>query len=155
MKILVIGGGPAGYEAALVASELGAEVTVVDRSGLGGACVLYDCVPSKTLCTTAEAVTWMEAAATLGLSPPDDPPPMKVNLATVFARIVWLVEAQSRDIEKKLAAANVRVVHAGARFDGARAIVVEANGDSDRIEPDVVLVATGSAPRELDSAKPD
>ncbi len=155
MKILIIGGGPAGYEAALVASELGAEVTVVDRSGLGGACVLYDCVPSKTLCTTAEAVTWMEAASTLGLAPPDEPPHLKVNLATVFARIVWLAEAQSRDIEKKLAAANVRVLHASARFEGPRSIVVDTDGDTEVLEPDVVLIATGSAPRELDAAKPD
>src|ERR687892_549666 len=134
MKILVIGGGPAGYEAALVASELGAEVTVVDRSGLGGACVLYDCVPSKTLCTTAEAVTWMEAAATLGLAARDEPPALAVDLSTVFARIVWLVEAQSRDIEKKLAASNVRVLHATARLDGQRSLVVEANGEEERLE---------------------
>ena len=155
MRIAIIGGGPAGYEAALVASELGAEVTVVDRSGLGGACVLYDCVPSKTLCTTAEAVTWIEAASTLGLAPADEPPPLKVNLSTVFARITWLAEAQSRDIEKKLAAANVRVVHAAARLEGPRSIAIETDGETDRMDADVVLIATGSAPRELDPAKPD
>lgn len=155
MRIVIVGGGPAGYEAALVASELGAEVTVVDRSGLGGACVLYDCVPSKTLCTTAEAVTWIEAAGTLGLAPPDEPPPLKVNLSTVFARITWLAEAQSRDIEKKLAAANVRVLGSTARLEGPRSIVLETNGETERLEADVVLIATGSAPRELDTARPD
>ena len=156
MKIVIIGGGPAGYEAALVAAELGADVTVVDRSsGLGGACVLYDCVPSKTLCTTAEAVTWMEAASTLGLAPPDEPPPLKVNLATVFARIVWLVEAQSRDIEKKLAAAGVRVVKGAGRLSDPRSVVAETDGDDERLDADVVLIATGSAPRELASAAPD
>ena len=46
-RIVIIGGGPAGYEAALVAAQLGADVTVVDRDGLGGACVLTDCVPSQ------------------------------------------------------------------------------------------------------------
>ena len=51
-RIVVIGGGPAGYEAALVAAAHGrdvTQVTVVDSDGVGGACVLYDCVPSKTL----------------------------------------------------------------------------------------------------------
>ena len=47
-RIVIIGGGPAGYEAALVAAARGSEVTVVDSDGIGGACVLYDCVPSKT-----------------------------------------------------------------------------------------------------------
>src|SRR4029077_7822711 len=51
-RIVVFGGGPAGYEAALVAAQLGAAVTIVDRDGIGGACVLTDCVPSKTLSAT-------------------------------------------------------------------------------------------------------
>ena len=155
MKIVIIGGGPAGYEAALVAAELGAEVTVVDRVGLGGACVLFDCVPSKTLCTSAEAVTWMEAAPALGLASVEDPPRPNVNLSTVFSRIIWLAEAQSRDIEKKLTAAQVRVVHGGARLTDAGTVVAETDGEDERLDSDVVLVATGSSPRELPSAKPD
>jgi dihydrolipoamide dehydrogenase len=155
MRIVIVGGGPAGYEAALVAAELGADVTVVDKVGLGGACVLYDCVPSKTLCTSAEAVTWMEAAPKLGLASPDHPPVPEVNLSTVFSRIVWLAEAQSRDIEKKLASSGVRVIHGEGRFDGPHAVVASSNGDEERLDADVALVATGSAPRELDAAKPD
>jgi dihydrolipoamide dehydrogenase len=53
-SVAIIGGGPGGYEAALVASQLGGEVTLIDRDGLGGAAVLTDCVPSKTLIATAE-----------------------------------------------------------------------------------------------------
>ncbi len=52
-RIVIMGGGPAGYEAALVAAQHGADVTVVERDGLGGACVLYDCVPSKTFIASA------------------------------------------------------------------------------------------------------
>ncbi len=155
MRIVIVGGGPAGYEAALVAAELGASVTVVDRVGLGGACVLFDCVPSKTLCTSAEAVTWMEAAPTLGLASPDDPPRPAVNLATIFSRIIWLAEAQSRDIEKKLAAAGIRVVNGSARLTDPKTVVVETDGEDERIESDVILIATGSSPRELSSALPD
>ena len=53
-RIVIIGGGPAGYEAALVAAQLGAQVTVIERDGIGGASVLTDCVPSKTLIAAAE-----------------------------------------------------------------------------------------------------
>ena len=67
MRIVIIGGGPGGYEAALVAAQLGAQVTVVDRDGLGGACVLTDCVPSKTLIATSGMMAALEGAAALGL----------------------------------------------------------------------------------------
>ena len=52
-RIVIMGGGPAGYEAALVAVQHGADVTVVERDGMGGACVLDDCVPSKTFIASA------------------------------------------------------------------------------------------------------
>ncbi|HTW18906.1 MAG TPA: FAD-dependent oxidoreductase, partial [Mycobacteriales bacterium] len=66
-RIAIIGGGPGGYEAALVAAQLGAEVTVVDTDGLGGACVLTDCVPSKTLIETSGAMAALTGSAGLGI----------------------------------------------------------------------------------------
>jgi NAD(P)H dehydrogenase (quinone) len=66
-KIVIIGGGPGGYEAALVAAQLGADVTVVERDGLGGACVLSDCVPSKTLIATAGLMAALDGSAGLGI----------------------------------------------------------------------------------------
>ena len=66
-RVVVIGGGPGGYEAALVAAQLGADVTVVDTDGIGGSAVLTDCVPSKTLIATAELMADMEEADELGL----------------------------------------------------------------------------------------
>ena len=62
-KIAILGGGPGGYEAALVAAQLGAEVTVIDEDGLGGACVLTDCVPSKTLIESSSTMTSLSRAA--------------------------------------------------------------------------------------------
>ncbi|MGH3320924.1 MAG: FAD-dependent oxidoreductase, partial [Streptosporangiaceae bacterium] len=67
-RIVILGGGPGGYEAALVAAQVGAEVTVVDRDGLGGACVLDDCVPSKTLIATSELMTMLEGSPSLGVT---------------------------------------------------------------------------------------
>jgi NAD(P)H dehydrogenase (quinone) len=155
MRIVIVGGGPGGYEAALVAAELGAEVTLVDRSGLGGACVLWDCVPSKTLVTSAEAVTWLEAAPGLGIVPEDDVPVVRADLPRIFAHIVWLAEAQSRDIEKKMTSAGVRVIHGSGRFKTPTVIQTDASGEVDDLEADAVLLATGARPRELDTAKPD
>ena len=67
-RVVILGGGPGGYEAALVAAQLGAEVTVVDSDGIGGSAVLTDCVPSKTLIATAELMTEVGGAAELGVN---------------------------------------------------------------------------------------
>ena len=66
-RVVIIGGGPGGYEAALVAVQLGASVTVVDRDGLGGAAVLTDCVPSKALIATSDTAAEMADSGLLGL----------------------------------------------------------------------------------------
>lgn len=70
--VVVVGGGPGGYEAALVARSLGARVTVVERQGMGGAAVLTDVVPSKTLIATAEWMTIADRAPELGIRMPGD-----------------------------------------------------------------------------------
>ena len=150
MRIAIIGGGPGGYEAALVAAELGADVTVIDRSGLGGACVLWDCVPSKTLCSTVEVVTWMEQAPSLGLT--SEQPSLDIDLPTVFQRILWLANAQSQDVEKKVEQAGVKIVRGTGRLTGPHEISVD-NGET--VEADAILIATGSSPRALGSAPTD
>src|SRR5262249_62339032 len=65
--VAILGGGPGGYEAALVAAQLGARVTVVEADGLGGACVLTDCVPSKTLIATSETMGILAGSPDLGI----------------------------------------------------------------------------------------
>ncbi len=165
-RVVVIGGGPGGYEAALVAAQLGADVTVVDTDGLGGSAVLTDCVPSKTLIATAELMADMEEADELGLiigapGPADDA--LGVDLAKVNARVKDLALAQSADIGRRLTRDGVRVVQGRGRLDtsagaghAARRVVAElADGGEETFEADAVLVATGAAPRTLDSAQPD
>ena len=66
-RIVVIGGGPGGYEAALAAAQLGADVTLIERSGIGGSAVLTDVVPSKTLIATAEFTTTLGRSEELGV----------------------------------------------------------------------------------------
>ena len=66
-SVAIIGGGPGGYEAAIAAAQLGAEVTVVERAGIGGSAVITDVVPSKTLIAAAEVMTRIRNAEEVGL----------------------------------------------------------------------------------------
>ena len=119
-RVAILGGGPGGYEAALVASQLGAEVTVVDEDGLGGACVLTDCVPSKTLIESSSTMTSLGRAASLGLQLADGGNPvLGVDAPALYTRIKALAADQSNDIAEHLAAEGIRVIQARGR-PGAR-----------------------------------
>jgi len=169
-SVVVIGAGPGGYEAALVAATLGAQVRVVDVDGVGGACVLTDCVPSKALISTAGQVGRVGHAATLGLRPADQPGRggdqhggvvPDVPLADVNARIVALAGKQSEDIRAGLEARGVTVVRGRARLLGPSRVAVEptesssGRGPTEVLDADMILLATGAAPRVMATAVPD
>ena len=159
-RVVIIGGGPGGYESALVAAQLGADVTVVDTDGLGGSAVLTDCVPSKTLIATAEVMTEVSDASELGVLLHDREGDLasgvRVDLARVNKRVLQLAADQSADIARRLEKEGVRVVHGRGRLDGPEVVVATLeDGSEERLEADAVLLATGAAPRVLATAQPD
>jgi len=147
-RIAIIGGGPGGYEAALVAAQLGAQVTVVDSDGLGGACVLTDCVPSKSLIETSNAMTLLNRAGGLGIATGGL---ATVNAARLYERITDLARAQSRDITARVQAEGVTVITGHGRLAGPGMIRA---GEAE-IKADAILIATGALPRVLPGAEPD
>jgi len=154
--VVIIGGGPGGYESALVAAQLGADVTVVDRDGIGGSAVLTDCVPSKTLIATSEVMNRLEIAPGLGIhNPAGHDGEAVVDLGEVNARVLKLAQAQSDDIEKRLTRDGVRVLRGTAVLDGPQRVVATTEDGEEALEADTVLVATGAAPRTLPTAEPD
>ena len=130
-NVVIIGGGPGGYEAALVGTQLGAQVTIVESLGIGGTAVLTDCVPSKTL--IAASVT-------------DEP------FGGVNKRVRELAQAQSDDIAARLDREGIRVIIGSAKLDGPHKVIVSTG---ETLDADVVLLATGTRPRVLDTALPD
>ncbi|MGI8875710.1 MAG: NAD(P)H-quinone dehydrogenase [Egibacteraceae bacterium] len=158
MRIVIIGGGPGGYEAALVAAEAGADVTVVSREGLGGNSVLWDCVPSKALIVSAESMGWMQTAHRLGVrlsSGADIAAGACVDMVAVMDRVRGLSHDQSADIGRKVEGAGVRIVEGVARLAGRDTVEVDDGGQTGVVPADVVLVATGSRPRLLPFSQPD
>ena len=155
-RVVIIGGGPGGYEAALVGAQLGASVTVVDRDGLGGAAVLTDVVPSKTLIAAAEILTRAVEGARLGLQfDAEDTSYARVgvDVPKLNARIRDLAAKQSWDIAERLRAEGISVIRGAGYFRSAHTVGV--HGTDEVINADVVLIATGARPWELPSAKPD
>ncbi len=165
-RVVIIGGGPGGYEAALVGAQLGADVTIVDRDGIGGSAVLTDCVPSKTLVATAELMSSVQESGELGLrfgadatdgSPATGggPQSVAVDLAVVNQRVRKLAEQQSADIARRLDKEGVRIVHGTGRLDGPETVVATTEDGEERLAADAVLISTGAHPRVLPTATPD
>ncbi|WP_067646441.1 NAD(P)H-quinone dehydrogenase [Nocardia harenae] len=158
-RIAIIGGGPAGYEAALVAAQHGAAVTLIDSDGIGGACVLWDCVPSKTFIASTGIRTDLRRARDLGITL--DPDQAGVRLPEVNQRVKALALAQSSDIRAKLRAAGVTVLPGyGSLLEPVgraehRVLVSDGDGAEQTVDAEVVLIATGASPRVLPGAEPD
>lgn len=166
-RIAVLGGGPGGYEAAIAGAQQGAEVTLVERQGVGGSAVITDVVPSKSLIATAEAAIAVRESSELGVqfygrNSDGKPirPEVAVNLAAVNKRLLGLARQQSEDMRSTLLENGVRIINGEGRLDGRDAVIVStepggAGTDFDRIEADTIVVSVGASPRILPTAIPD
>lgn len=141
--LLVIGGGPAGSAAATTAAALGARVTLVERTIVGGAAHLLDCIPSKTMTAAAVRIDSIRHAADLGLVAE----PGLVDPGHLAARIRTVSGDINRSLVELLSSQAVDLVSGTGRFVSPRRAVVEAASGERTIDFDVALVSTGSAPR--------
>lgn len=157
-SVVVIGGGPGGYEAALVGAQLGAMVTVIEKEGMGGAAVLTDCVPSKALIATSDFMSRFEAAGRLGVGfdTTELDQHAHAEVQQINQRIVRLAKAQSLDIRAQCESAGVQVFDGvGQIVDRGRVYAEGTNGVSREFGADTILVAVGTTPRQLPTAVPD
>jgi dihydrolipoamide dehydrogenase len=160
-RIVVIGGGPGGYEAARAGVQLGAEVVLVEENGIGGNAVLTDVVPSKTLIATAEAAQRVASAAALGVRIMVDgkrvTPAIDIDLPAINSRLLQLAKSQSKDMLETLQAEGVTVVNGRGVLDGNHHVLITKSGETspERIEAKTIIVATGARPRDLPSARTD
>jgi pyruvate/2-oxoglutarate dehydrogenase complex dihydrolipoamide dehydrogenase (E3) component len=144
----------------MVAASLGAQVTLIERAGLGGSAVLTDVVPSKTLIATADLMTRVSAAGELGVKfdvdGGDFAPVMRADLKHINDRVLGLARQQSQDITSGLEQhENIRILLGSGKLVDNHTIEVLTADGTETVEADTMLLAVGAHPRELPTARPD
>lgn len=159
-KIVIMGGGPGGYEAALLASKHGADITLVEDHGAGGSAIRKDVVPSKSFIAGANIKTDLRRADDMGLNHALGD--AKLSLMALNERVKQLAGKQSDDIRDQLERNGVRLINGRARFADKQVghtthdiEVATVDGETEQITCDMVLVCTGASPRVLKGAEPD
>ncbi len=151
MRFVIVGGGPAGTEAATTAARLGVDVVLVERDIVGGAANLWDCVPSKAMIATGGAMSALSRIAGMGVTHAGG----QLDLAALAGRITSITRHLEQSTTDILRSQQVELVRGTARLDGPHTVVVDAEGGPRRFEADAVLVCTGSRPRVPDWADLD
>ena len=149
-KVLVIGGGPGGYVAAIRAGQLGLETVLVDGDRLGGTCLIRGCIPSKALIHAAGLYAGMvETAQDKGRFGIHLDVPPRLNFSETIAWKDGVVDRLSGGVGVLLRKAKVRHVAGWATFSDAKTCHVETPEGGITIRPEHVILATGSRPVEL------
>jgi pyruvate/2-oxoglutarate dehydrogenase complex dihydrolipoamide dehydrogenase (E3) component len=151
VRLVILGGGPAGNQAATNAARLGAQVTLVERDVVGGAAHLWDCIPSKAMIATGAAMSFVEQAGGMGLTHLD----AALDVDGLKRRIIGIEDRLRGSIESLLADQGVRQLRGTGRLTGPRSVAVDTTGGTEELDADAILVATGSRPRIPDWCRPD
>lgn len=142
-KMVIIGGGPAGNQAATTAARLGAEVTLVERDVVGGAAHLWDCIPSKAMIATGGAMGDLGRAKSMGMRSVS----AELDLEALGA---WIGAIQARlegSVSSLLRSQDVRMVHGSARLVSPYEVEIDGPEGIEVVAADVIVLATGSRPR--------
>lgn len=152
VKFVIIGGGPAGVEAAATASRHGAHVTLIEREVIGGAANLWDCIPSKAMIATGGVRSLARRSKALGMELHYESP----NLELLRARVASISERLASSTERQLLGQGVKIIRGtGSLRDEHHVAVLPDDGAEIILEAEAILLATGSTPRVPDWANVD
>ncbi len=149
--VVVVGGGPGGYVAAIRAAQLGLQAAVVEREHLGGICLNWGCIPTKTLLHTADLYREMQDAERYGLTAE-----ASFDIEKVVSRSRSVARQLNSGVKFLLRKNKVQVFDGSARLTGGGGVVVEKDGEvvAD-LGADSIIVATGARARSLPGLEPD
>lgn len=140
--IIIIGGGPGGYVAAIRAAQLGLNVTVIEKDKLGGTCLNRGCIPTKALYRNAEILNILENIDEFGINVSD----YSINVAKVQDRKNKIVHTLVSGVEQLLKANKVEVISGEATLKDKNTVTVKTADGLKDITTKNIIIATGSVP---------
>lgn len=150
--LIVVGGGPGGYVAAIRAAQLGMKTAVIEREHLGGICLNWGCIPTKALLRTSEIRHILNELDAFGLSAKD----ISFDIAKVVKRSRNVAKQLSAGVEHLLRKNKVTVHKGHGRLGGKGKVTVEdKSGKSEELSADHIILATGARARTLPGIEPD
>ncbi|MBN2597175.1 dihydrolipoyl dehydrogenase [Labilibaculum sp.] len=151
--LIVVGSGPGGYVAAIRASQLGLNVAVVERAELGGICLNWGCIPTKSLLKSAQVFEYMKHAGDYGLTVEGE---VKPDFEKVVARSRGVAEKMSGGIQYLLKKNKIEVINGFGKLVGNKTVEVTAeDGTKSNHEAKHIILATGARSRELPNLPQD
>jgi len=151
VRLVIVGGGPAGNQAATTAARLGAEVTLVERDVVGGAAHLWDCIPSKAMIATGNAMSFARRSSGMGLGALA----ATVDVDALKRRITDIEDHLRSSVVDLLRSQNVCMIQGSGRLVDAHTVAVESTDGTETIQADAIVLNTGSRPRQPDWVRPD
>jgi dihydrolipoamide dehydrogenase len=142
VRLVILGGGPAGNTAATVAATLGADVTLIERDIVGGAAHLRDCIPSKAMIATGGALAELTRAQAMGLSAEG-----RLELDSLRVRVASIEDRLHASVCRLLESQGVRIIRGTGVLKGAHTVMAETEDGMETVDADFVVLATGSRPR--------
>jgi pyruvate/2-oxoglutarate dehydrogenase complex dihydrolipoamide dehydrogenase (E3) component len=150
-RIVIIGGGPAGNRCATVAAGLGAQVTLIERDIIGGAAHLWDCIPSKAMIATGDALAFTRRLGGMGLTHVS----ADLDFDALRHRISSIEQRLEGSVTQLLESQGVELIDGTGRLEGPHDVVAETSAGPVHLGADAIVLATGSRPRVPDFVEPD
>ncbi|HQN94220.1 MAG TPA: FAD-dependent oxidoreductase, partial [Prolixibacteraceae bacterium] len=151
--ILIIGSGPGGYVAAIRASQLGLKVGVVEKENIGGVCLNWGCIPTKSLLKSAQAYEYAVHAESYGVSITG---PVTPDLGKMVKRSRDVAEGMSKGVQFLFKKNNITVIEGFGKLKSANEVeVIASNGEQKLLSAQHIVLATGARSKELPNLKQD
>ncbi|MCS6961489.1 MAG: dihydrolipoyl dehydrogenase [Deltaproteobacteria bacterium] len=143
--LVIIGGGPAGYTCAIRASQLGRKVTLIEKERLGGVCLNWGCIPTKSLLHHAKFVSEIQKAGALGVTISG----YEINFEQIMLNSRSVANKLEQGVKYLMKKNNVEVIEGYARFENEGTIIVDSPGNKLSIKFNQLVLAIGASPKAL------
>jgi len=150
--LVVLGSGPGGYVAAIRASQLGMNVAVVERSELGGICLNWGCIPTKSLLKSAQVYDYVKHAADYGINIQGE---SSADFSKVVERSRGVAEGMSKGIQFLFKKNKIEVIQGLGKLKNNKTLIVSSTDGEIEVEADHIILATGARSKELPNLPQD